>query len=445
MLRNSTGTSMGMAKPTPEEGKLPSVKLRLIELVVSRDNMRRAYHRVVSNKGSAGMDNITVGELKAQLNKVWPQVRQALIEGRYKPQPVKMVKIPKPSGGERSLGIPTVLDRLIQQAILQVLSPIFDPEFSENSYGFRAGKSAHGAILQAKKYQLEGKRWVVDMDIEKFFDEVNHDVLISKLRRKVREREILVLIRSYLKAGMMVSGIETQREKGTPQGSPLSPLLSNILLDELDKELEKRGHSFCRYADDANIYLKSRRSGERVLRSIGLFLEKNLRLKLNSSKSGVDLANKRNFLGYSFMGEKKARIRVPKETVRRFKSKAKEIFRHGRGRNLFFFIKEEVTPFVRGWINYFRLAEVRLFAEELDGWIRRRLRMIIWRQWKKPKTRRRNMMKYGLSEKRAIASAFNGRGPWWNSGQSHMNEIFPKRYFDNLGLVSMIDILAKQK
>jgi RNA-directed DNA polymerase len=436
---------MGMTTPSPEEGKLPSAELRLIEIVISRENMKKAYHRVVSNKGSAGIDNITVDELKAQLKHKWPQVRQALIEGRYKPQPVKMVKIPKPSGGERMLGIPTVLDRLIQQATLQVLNPIFDPEFSENSYGFRTGRSAHGAILQAKKYQLEGKRWVIDMDIEKFFDEVNHDVLISKVRRKVREREILVLICSYLKAGIMVSGIETQREKGTPQGSPLSPLLSNILLDDLDKELEKRGHSFCRYADDCNIYVKSRRAGERVLRSIGLFLERKLRLKLNSSKSGVDQAYKRNFLGYSFMWDRKAKIRVPKETVRRFKSKAKEIFRRGRGRNLSLLIKEEVTPFVRGWINYFRLAEVKLFAEELDGWIRRRLRTIIWRQWKKPKTRRRNMMKYGLNEKRAIASASNGRGPWWNSGQSHMNEIFPKRYFDSLGLVSMIDILAKQK
>lgn len=434
-----------MTKPAPEEGKLPSAELRLIEQVVSRENMMKAYQRVVSNKGSSGVDNITVDELKAQLKKVWPCVREALLKGRYKPQPVRMVKIPKPSGGERMLGIPTVLDRLIQQAIMQVLSPIFDPEFSEQSYGFRAGRSAHDAVIQAKKYQQEGNRWVVDMDIQKFFDEVNHDVLLSRVRRKVREREILVLIGSYLKAGIMACGIETQREKGTPQGSPLSPLLSNILLDDLDKELERRGHSFCRYADDCNIYVRSRKAGERVLRSIGLFLEKKLRLKLNSMKSGVDLASKRSFLGYSFMWDKKARIRVPKESIQRFRNKAKEIFRRGRGRNLSFFIKEELTPFIRGWINYFRLSEVRSFAEELDGWIRRRLRMIIWRQWKRPNTRRSNMMRNGLNEKRAAASASNGRGPWWNSGKTHMSEIFPKRYFDDLGLVSMLDILARQK
>ncbi|MCU7492049.1 MAG: group II intron reverse transcriptase/maturase [Ignavibacteria bacterium] len=434
-----------MAESAPEEGKLPSAKLRLIEIVVSRENMTKAYQRVLSNKGSAGVDNITVEELKIKLKTEWPRIKEELLSGRYKPQPVKMVKIPKPSGGERTLGIPTVLDRLIQQALQQVLSPIFDPGFSNFSYGFRAGRSAHGAILQAKRFQMEGRKYVVDMDIEKFFDEVNHDVLLGRIRRKIREREILTLIGRYLKAGMMSHGVERQREKGTPQGSPLSPLLSNILLDDLDKELERRGHSFCRYADDCNIYVKSRRSGERVLKSIGQFLEKNLRLKLNPSKSGVDQAQRRSFLGYSFLWDRKARIRVPKETVQRFKSKAKEIFRRGRGRNLSFLIKEELTPFIRGWINYFRLAEVKQFAEELDGWIRRRLRTIIWKQWKKPRTRMLSMMKRGISEKRAASSASNGRGPWWNSGQPHMNEIFPKRYFDSLGLVSMIDILAKQK
>ena len=429
----------GKGKPTPEG-------IKLIERIVERKNMEKAYWQVVRNKGAAGIDNMTVEQLKAYLQTNWSEIKEKLLSGKYKPKPVREVEIPKPTGGKRTLGIPTVIDRLIEQAIHQILSPIFDAEFSEFSYGFREGRNAHQAVLQAKKYQQEGRRYVVDMEIEKFFDEVNHEILMSRIARKVKEKEVLRLIRRYLQTGIMESGIQRQREKGTPQGSPLSPLLSNVMLDELDKELEKRGHKFCRYADDCNIYVKSEKAGQRVLSSISKYLEKKLKLKINSSKSGVSKAYQRKFLGYSFTWDKQVKIRVAKESIQRFRKKAKELFRKARGRNIGNFIKEELTPFVRGWINYFKLSEVKRFAEELDGWIRRRLRLIIWKQWKRPWTRKEKLMKAGLSEERAVMSAFSRRGSWWNSGASHMNEAFRKKYFENLGLVSMLDkILCYQK
>lgn len=421
-------------KPAPED-------IKLIECIVERKNMEKAYWQVVRNKGASGIDNMTVEQLKAYLQTNWASIKGKLLIGKYKPKPVRKVEIPKLAGGRRILGIPTVTDRLIQQAIHQILSPIFEAEFSESSYGFREGRSAHQAVLQAKKYQQEGRRYVVDMDIEKFFDEVNHDILMSRIARRVKDKEVLRLIRRYLQTGIMEDGIQSQREKGTPQGSPLSPLLSNIMLDELDKELEKRGHKFCRYADDCNIYIRSEKAGQRVLSSIGKFLEKKLKLKINSSKSGVAKAHQRKFLGYSFTWEKEARVRVAKESIRRFRKKAKELFRKGKGRNIGNFIKEELTPFIRGWINYFKLSEVKNFAEELDGWIRRRLRLILWKQWKKPWRRKQKLMNAGLNEERAVMSAFNRRGAWWNSGASHMNEAFRKKYFEKLGLVSMLEIL----
>lgn len=279
----------------------------------------------------------------------------------------------------------------------------------------------------------------MDMDLAKFFDEVNHDRLIMRIKSKVNDKGLLQLIRKYLNTGIMVNGVATQREKGTPQGSPLSPLLSNIVLDELDKELERRGHSFCRYADDCNIYVRSRRAAERVMSSITNFVEKKLKLKVNKDKSAVAMPSQRKFLGYSFTLDKKPKIRVPKESVKRFKSKAKQIFRQGWGRNIGRLIKEYLTPFIRGWITCFKLTETKSFAEESDGWIRRKLRNIIWRQWKRPNTRYKNLLKLGLTDCRARMSAFNGRGAWWNSGASHMNECFKKKYFDNIGLFSMLD------
>ena len=428
------------SRPSVNEKPFPE-RQELMERVVERSNMVAAYKRVKRNQGSSGIDHMTVDELKSYLDRHWSEIKASLLRGDYKPQAVRVVMIPKPKGGQRQLGIPTVVDRLIQQAVHQVLDPIFDPSFSEYSYGFRKGKSAHQAIKQAQAYQKAGKSWVVDMDLARFFDEVNHDVLMSKIAKRIADRRILRLIRGYLRSGIMIDGFVCHRDKGTPQGSPLSPLLSNIMLDELDKELERRGHSFCRYADDCNIYVGSQRSGERVLESITKFIEQKLRLKVNEQKSAVDRPSRRTFLGYSFTAGKEPRIRVPKESIQRLRSKCKYLFRQGRGRNIGIFIVEVLNPVIRGWINYFSLAEVKRFAEELDGWIRRRLRLILWRQWKRSKTRYRKLRSAGLAEDRSKVSSCNGRGPWWNSGAAHMNVALKKCYFDSLGLICMLDKL----
>jgi RNA-directed DNA polymerase len=337
----------------------------------------------------------------------------------------------------RMLGIPTVLDRLIQQALQQVLSPLFEASFSESSYGFRPQRSAQQAVLKAREYVRTGRWWVVDIDLEKFFDRVNHDVLMSRLARRIKDKRVLRLIRRYLQAGMMSNGLTTVRREGTPQGGPLSPLLSNILLDELDKELERRGHKFCRYADDSNIYVQSRSAGERVMKSISRFLEQRLRLKVNAAKSAVARPWERKFLGYSLTRHREARLKVAASSVLRLKEKLREIFRRGRGRNVGRLIEDELTPLLRGWMNYFRLAEVKGVFDELDSWIRRKLRCLIWRQWKRPYTRAKHLMRRGLKEAQARESAGNGRGPWWNAGASHMNAAFPKSYFDRCGLLSL--------
>jgi RNA-directed DNA polymerase len=329
-----------------------------------------------------------------------------------------------------------VVDRLIQQAMHQALSPIFERQFSKSSYGFRPGRNAHQAIIQARRYVAEGKRWVVDMDLEKFFDRVNHDIVMSRVARRVSDKRILGLIRRYLQAGIMVDGITQQRTEGTPQGSPLSPLLSNIVLDELDKELERRGHTFCRYADDCNIYVQSRNAGKRVMSSLTRFLEQRLHLRVNEEKSALARPWQRKFLGYSMTIDRIPRLKVAEASVNRFKGKIRELMRKGRGQNIGKLI-EELQPLIRGWIEYFKHAQVKNTFEELDAWIRRKLRCILWRQWKKPYTRTKRLMQQGITEDRARLSALNGRGPWWNSGASHMNEAFPKHYFDRLGLLSL--------
>lgn len=412
---------------------------QLMEAVVERENMFAALHRVESNAGSAGIDKIAVDGLRGYLREHWLAIKVELLEGRYKPQPVRGVKIPKPGKKEmRQLGIPTVVDRLIQQAVHQVLAPIFDPGFSESSYGFRPNRNAQDAVRQARRHVSEGRRWVVDIDLEKFFDRVNHDVLMSRVARKVKDNRVLRLIRRYLQAGMMEGGLVSPRREGTPQGGPLSPLLSNILLDELDKELERRGHRFCRYADDCNIYVQSKRSAERVMISISRYLQERLKLKVNREKSAVERPWNRKFLGYSMTWNRQPRLRVDKVSLQRMRLKLKELFRQGRGRNVERFIKE-MKPVLVGWANYFALSDVKGSFEELDSWIRRRLRCIIWRQWKRPKTRAKNLRKQGLDEFTAWKSANNGRGPWWNAGASHMNLAFPKKHFDELGLVSLLD------
>jgi len=440
MGRNPGGQGAGAPAVTARTEHSWPKAFDLMEAAVGRENMVKALKRVESNKGAPGVDDMLVSELRAWLKEHWPRVREELLDDRYIPSPVLKVEIPKPGGkGMRMLGIPTVLDRLIQQALLQVLQPVFEPGFSDHSHGFRPGRSAHGAVLEARSYVAEGRRWVVDLDLEKFFDRVNHDILMSRVARKVGDKRVLRLIRRYLQAGMMDGGLVQPRTEGTPQGGPLSPLLSNILLDDLDKDLERRGHRFCRYADDCNIYVKTQRSGERVMASVGAFLDKRLKLKVNSAKSAVDRPWRRKFLGYSMTSQREPRLKAAPEAVKRFKVKLKALFRRGRGRNLGRFIREDLAPVLRGWINYFRLSCVKGVFEELDQWIRHRLRCVLWRQWKRNFTRARNLMSLGLDEQRAWRSATNGRGPWWNSGASHMNQALPKKYFDALGFVSLHD------
>ena len=430
---------MGASSITAGEEVTGPGTMQLMEAVVERGNMLAALHRVERNKGAAGVDGMTVADLRANLKEQWPTVRESLLAGNYAPKPVLRVEIPKPDGkGVRKLGIPTVMDRLIQQALHQVMQPIFDPGFSGSSYGFRPGRSAHDAVKQARAYVRDGRRWVVDLDLEQFFDRVNHDILMARVARKVKDRRVLRLIRNYLQAGVMEAGIAVASMEGTPQGGPLSPLLSNIMLDDLDRELERRGHRFCRYADDCNVYVRSKHAGERVMDSLTWFLERKLRLKVNQAKSAVARPWERKFLGYSLTFHRIARLKVAPQSVQRFRLKLKGLFRAGRGRNLARFIHEDLNPVIRGWARYFHLSEVRGTFEELDGWLRRKLRCMLWRQWKRPATRFKRLRARGLVELRAWKSASNGRGSWWNSGSSHMNEAFPKRYFDQLGLLSLL-------
>lgn len=416
---------------------------QLMDLVVHPTNMGRAYRQVVGNKGSAGVDGMTVEKLLDHLRTNWEQTKSALLSDTYHPQSVKRIEIPKPNGGIRQLGIPTVMDRLIQQALYQALNPLYDPTFTDKSYGFRPGRNAQQAVRQSRDYIRQGKRWVVDVDLSKFFDEVHHDRLIAKLRQRIKDRRVIHLIERYLRSGMMQNGNEEPRSKGTPQGSPLSPLLSNIVLDELDKELEKRGLSYVRYADDFQIYVKTKRSAERVKASTKRFIEKQLRLKVNEDKSAIGRPWERDFLGYSFTVDKQTRLKPSKASIKRLRQKIKQKFRQGKGRKLSSFIREDLNPILRGWINYFSQSQTKGFAKELDSWIRRHLRKIKWRQWKRPWTRMQELIRQGISEQKAAQSAFNQRGPWWNAGAPHMNLAFSGIYFAKLGLVNLTHVLAR--
>jgi len=409
-----------------------------MEAVCERGNLKLAYDRVVRNKGAAGVDGIGVAALKGHLQQHWPTIKAKLLAGLYIPQAVRRVDIAKPQGGVRTLGIPTLTDRLIQQALHQVLSPNFEAQFSESSYGFRPGRNAHQAVKAARRYVAEGRRVVVDMDLEKFFDRVNHDILMENVSQQVGDGRVLKLVRRYLETGTMAGRVVSPRTQGTPQGGPLSPLLSNILLTELDRELERRGHAFCRYADDCNIYVRSQAAGERVKASITRFVSERLKLTVNEAKTAVARPWARKFLGYSLTGHQAPKLRIAPASLKRLTGKVREVLHGARGRNVRNTIAE-LNPVLRGWAAYFKLTETTRVQEETDGWLRRKLRCILWRQWKRPYTRAKHLMKAGLSEERAFRSAFNQRGPWWNSGASHMNAAFRKFYFDRLGLVSLLD------
>lgn len=435
--QNPLGTRHGATSVGSNEEEVHCSDSKLMEQVVDRSNLWKALARVKANHGSAGVDGMTIDELHPWLSENWATIKVKLLNGSYQPQPVKAVDIPKPDGGVRRLGIPTVIDRLIQQAISQVLTPIFDPHFSNNSYGFRAGKNAKQAVRQAQQYQQEGKRWVVDMDLEKFFDVVNHDILMQCLRERIEDKALLKLIGKYLRAGMMINGLESQRAKGTPQGGPLSPLLSNILLDRLDRELTSRGHSYVRYADDCNIYVRSEKSAHRVLQSVTKWIEKHLRLRVNRNKSAAGRPWQRKFLGFSFLSQKNAKIRIAPKSVKTFMAKVKVEMRRGRGRNVKRFINETLNPILRGWISYYRITETKGIIGKLDGWIRRRLRVILWRQWKYPKTRRKKLMGLGIHEIPASKTAYSGRGQWFSSALPPVNGALSKKYFDQLGLLNL--------
>ena len=419
--------------PTSTQGNVRSGASGLLEKVCERPNLQAALKRVRKNKGSPGLDGMTVDELPAYLRECWPRLREQLLAGTYQPAQVLQQLIPKASGGMRKLGIPTVVDRFIQQAILQVLQPMLDPEFSQHSHGFRPGRRAHDAVVEAQGYVQAGRKWVVDVDLEQFFDRVNHDVLMGRLAKRIGDRRLLGLIRRYLEAGIMAHGVATERHEGTPQGGPLSPLLANVLLDEVDKELEKRGHTFVRYADDCNVYVRSRRAGERVLVLLGR-LYTGLRLRINKAKSAVDLASRRKLLGYSFWMAPgpTVKCRVASKALATMKATVRNITGRSAGRSIEQ-VCERLGSYLRGWKAYFRLAETpRVFAD-LDGWIRHRLRAIHLKHWRRNATIKRELRARGLPERVLAQVAANGCSWWRNSGMLiHM--AFPIRYFDQLGV-----------
>lgn len=408
----------------------------LMGQILSRENLQAAIKRVEANKGAAGVDGVTTRQLREYVQKHWPEIKLKLQEGTYKPSPVRKVEIPKPEGGVRVLGIPTVIDRLIQQAILQVLTPLFDPGFSPHSYGFRPGKRGHDAVQQARKYIEEGYCIVVDIDLEKFFDRINHDILMSRVARKVKDKKVLKLIRSYLNSGIMVEGIRVRTEEGTPQGGPLSPLLANILLDDLDKELERRLLRFCRYADDCNIYVKTKRAGERVKQSITRYLEKKLRLKVNEVKSAVDRPWKRKFLGFSFYKQKVIKVRIAPKSLKRLKNKIREITNPTWSISMNERI-QRLNQYLTGWIGYYALADTPSVLEGLEEWIRRRLRLCLWLQWKRVRTRIRELKALGLKKSQAEEIANTRKGAWRTTKTPHLHKALGNAYWQSQGLMSL--------
>jgi len=410
---------------------------RLMEEVCEWENCKQALQRVKANKGSPGVDGRTVEELPEYLKQHGPEIGEQLRNGTYQPQPVRRVKIPKPDGGVRNLGIPSVLDRFVQQAVLQVLQKRWDPTFSEHSHGFRPGHSARQAVREAQQYIAEGHRWVVDLDLEKFFDRVNHDRLLAAVAERVADKRMLKLIRAFLEAGVMEDGLVSPVDEGTPQGGPLSPLLSNLVLDELDRELERRGHHFVRYADDCNIYVDSERAGQRVMESVTHLITHRLKLKVNQAKSAVARPGQRKFLGFSFTGEREPRRRIAPKAIARFKERIREQTRRTRGISLPQMVKELVT-YLRGWLGYFGDCQTPSALQRLESWLRRRLRSVVWKQWKRGRTRFKELRKRGVSKDLAAQTAGSAHGPWRIANSPALALALPNAYFDSLGLLPMV-------
>jgi RNA-directed DNA polymerase len=432
-LPSGEGTETPIAGSAPES---PTRSEQMMEEILERENVKEALRRVKGNKGAAGVDGMTVEELTGYLKEHWVGLREELLAGTYKPQPVRRVEIPKPGGGMRKLGIPTVVDRFIQQAMLQVLQREWDGTFSEHSYGFRPGRTAHQAVAKAQDYIREGYQVVVDIDLEKFFDRVNHDMLMSRVARRVSDKRVLKLIRGYLTAGVLENGLVSATEEGTPQGGPLSPLLSNLLLDELDKELERREHRFVRYADDCNIYVRSERSGQRVMAGIRRFLTKRLKLRVNEQKSAVGKPSERKFLGFSFTKGEEPKRKISQESVKRFKKRILEQTRRG-GRSLQRVVGD-LRKYIVGWVGYYGHCETRSQLQELESWIRRRLRCYVWKQWKKPRRRFLELTKRGVEARHAGRVAiWNSYGPWRASRSKALNTALPNAFFRVLGLPDM--------
>jgi RNA-directed DNA polymerase len=428
------GTESRVAERNAES---PAITEQWMEEVCERENCKQALARVKANKGSPGMDGMTVQQLPEYLKQHWPAIREQLLSGTYKPQPVKRVEIPKPDGGVRKLGIPTVLDRFIQQAVMQVLQRKWDGTFSEHSYGFRPGRSAQQAVEAAQQYIAAGYRWVVDLDLEKFFDRVNHDKLMARIAERVSDKRLLKLIRSFLTAGVMENGLVGPVDEGTPQGGPLSPLLSNIVLDEFDQELEKRGLRFARYADDSNIYVRSRRAGERVMASLTRFLTALLKLKVNDEKSAVARPWERKFLGFSFTANREPKRRIAPKAVKRFKERVRELTSRTRGISIERMV-EELNRYLRGWLGYFGRCQTPSVLEGLEQWVRRRLRSVIWKQWKRGTVRFAELAKRGVGKDLAAKTAGSAHGPWRLADSPALHIALPNAYFASLGLPKLI-------
>ena len=429
-MASDEGTETLTAKRNAES---PAITEQWMEEVCERENCKQALARVKANKGSPGMDGMTVQQLPEYLKQHWPAIREQLLSGTYTPQPVKRVEIPKPDGGVRKLGIPTVLDRMIQQAVMQVLQRKWDGTFSEYSYGFRPGRSAQQAVEAARQYIAAGYRWVVDLDLEKFFDRVNHDKLMAKIAERVSDKRLLKLIRSFLTAGVMENGLVGPVDEGTPQGGPLSPLLSNIVLDEFDQELEKRGLRFARYADDSNIYVRSQRAGERVMASLTRFLTAKLKLKVNDEKSAVARPWERKFLGFSFTSNREPKRRIAPKAVKRFKERVRELTSRTRGISIERMV-EELNQYLRGWLGYFGKCQTPSVLAGLEQWVRRRLRSVIWKQWKRGTVRFAELAKRGVGKDLAAKTAGSAHGPWRLADSPALHIALPNAYFASLGL-----------